>query len=257
MTAAASTQREILYKRLDDALTEIGDNDPEHWKLVKYSKWKRGRFIKDIDIYPVFEDRKIIEREGKCICGVSIDKRYHIYNEKLNTETVIGCVCIETILGAKILTFPCLSCSRRFNLTEDKMATHMCGHCTKRHTRPCNVCERDHLLFGRPRGICETCEEGYYDYAICTVCGKKETGSVGYFEDIHVCKVCEKKPKRRPLSRGWEPTCEDCHKILTSDKFKKCFECNKARFDSSCSSCGKRFCSHRGRYKLCYSCSKK
>lgn len=274
-----SLSREILYKRLDDALKEIGDNDPENWKLIKYRKFKKDVLIKEVDVYnsPMYKDRQIVERDGKCICGVPIDNRYHVYNEKINVETVLGCVCIDTIFHDHVLKFSCRSCSKRFKLSEERMETYMCGKCTKRHIRPCKVCENDSLIFQNPRGICDACEEEGMDYAHCLVCGGKETGCIGAFDENFVCDECETKGRkrrcigrncRRPTSSYDErycgrckedvgkPRCEECYVVISNAKYRRCYDCNTARFDASCPSCGTPFFSHGGRFHSCFSCSK-
>ena len=99
---------------------------------------------------------------------------------------------------------------------------------------------------------CEKCK----NYTKCKKCGftkcKQQSKCLGCWRPIlFAYDICEKCLLPNSDSEN-KKKCLTCSKILFSDKYDKCYGCNKKCGDKKCEKCNR---SIKDIYELCYDCS--
>jgi hypothetical protein len=95
------------YKRFNEALLRIGDNNCENWKRTMYSKTVLNK------------------KDDQCLCGKDILNHFYIKHESYGTCRV-GSTCIKEFMGQDILKEDCLKCGQK---VKRKHKTINCKNC--------------------------------------------------------------------------------------------------------------------------------
>lgn len=187
------------YKKFNDALLKIGDNNCENWNRIKYSKTVLNK------------------KDNSCICDNEIKKYFYIHHKVNNWVCRVGSTCIKEFMGQYVLKDNCLKCGHK---VKRKHKTVNCKNC-RVVEKFINKNKKKLLIdiLKKQKIIQNKIDQKKIDQKIkdniCIKCDK-QMKNIKYKVCYHCKFKCCKKCKKR--------------NIKTSSTYENCFNCNKKLF---------------------------